>query len=164
HDLHEAFGLPRPPRAPVRREGESSDDVVELALLALVLGETDARDLGVAVRHAGDVVVFDRVRLAPRDLLGHDYALAEPFVRQHRRARHVADRVASRRGRLEARIDLDEAAIVELDAGFLEADVLGIDGSAGGHQADRGLQPLIAALGLAAPGDPVLADVRLRHL
>src|SRR3989449_11760730 len=99
-DLHEAFGLPRPPRAPVRREGESSDDVVELALLALVLGETDARDLGGAVRHAGDGVVLDRVRLAPRDLLGHDHALAEPFVRQHRRAPPAARPRNSPRWRL----------------------------------------------------------------
>src|SRR2546422_5451756 len=32
---------------------------------------------------------------------------------------------------------LDEAAVVELHAGFLEADVLGIDGAAGRHQDDR---------------------------
>src|SRR5437879_6722293 len=75
-DLHEALSLPGPARAPVRREGEFSDDVVEPALLALVLGETDARDLGVAVRHARDVVVLDRVRLRSEE---HTSELQSPM-------------------------------------------------------------------------------------
>ncbi len=42
-DLHEAVGLARGARAPVRREGELADLVLELLLLALLLGEPPGR-------------------------------------------------------------------------------------------------------------------------
>ena len=62
NDLHEAFGLARRARAAVRREGELADLVVELLVLALLLGEADRRDLGMAVRRVRDVAVVHPVR------------------------------------------------------------------------------------------------------
>ena len=47
-------------RAAVGAEGEPADLVVELLLLALLLGEADAGHLGMAVGRAGHVVVLDR--------------------------------------------------------------------------------------------------------
>src|SRR5438876_10079509 len=80
-NLHAPLGLAGPTGAPVRREREAPHDVVELPLLALILGEPDAGDFGVAVRHARDVVVLDRLRLLASEELGDVHALPAPLVR-----------------------------------------------------------------------------------
>src|SRR5207245_2342419 len=69
-DLHEPLGLARSPGPAVGREREPAGHVLEVSLLALVFGEPDAGHFGMAVRHAGYVIVFDRVWLLPRDELG----------------------------------------------------------------------------------------------
>src|SRR6267143_3107756 len=56
-DLHEAFGLARTARAAVGGEWELARDVVELLVLALIFGQADTRNLGMAVGHARHVVV-----------------------------------------------------------------------------------------------------------
>src|SRR3989442_13456647 len=74
-DLHEALGLASSTRPAVRRERKPAGHVLELPLLALILGEPDTGYLGVAVRHAGHVIVPDRVGLLARDELGDIHAL-----------------------------------------------------------------------------------------
>src|SRR5881392_3555598 len=58
-DLDEAFRLPRDLRAAENPELERADADVEAALLRPGLGESDAADLGIAVRAAGNLVVVD---------------------------------------------------------------------------------------------------------
>src|SRR5688572_3141903 len=53
HDLHEALGLPRRAGAAVGAEREAADLIVQLLLLRLLLGEADARHLGMAIGDAG---------------------------------------------------------------------------------------------------------------
>jgi hypothetical protein len=108
--------------------------IIQLLLLALIFRQPDARDLRMAIRHARHVVVLDRVRLLPGDDLGDDDPFAAALVRQHGWAGDVADRVIAGRARLEALVDLDEAAVGELNAAFLEADVLGVHRAARRHQ------------------------------
>src|SRR5215217_5026893 len=99
-DLHESFRLARGARAAVRRKGELADLVVELAVLALLLGETHRCDLRVAVRRARDVGVVEQVRVLTGDDLRYDDSLALTLVREHRRTGDVADRVEPLHARL----------------------------------------------------------------
>src|SRR5687768_16211654 len=92
-DLDEAFLLARRAGAPIRTEWKLADLVLDLLVLALLLGEADGCDLGVAIRRARHVRVVDRVRVLARDDLRDDVPLALALVREHRRARDVADRV-----------------------------------------------------------------------
>src|SRR5207247_743909 len=59
-DLHEPFGLTGSTRPAVGRERKPASNVVDLPLLALILGEPDAGHLRMAVGHTGHVVVPDR--------------------------------------------------------------------------------------------------------
>ncbi len=63
--------------------------------------------------------------------LGAGDALVLGLVGEHRTGDHVADGVDALHAGGEMRIDLHAAAIVERDAGFLEAEALGV-----GHAAD----------------------------
>ncbi len=72
--------------------------------------------------------------MLPRDDLGDDHPLALALVREHRRAGDVTDRVDPLRRRLHPLVDLDEAAVGELHAGFLEANVLGVRRTSRGHE------------------------------
>src|SRR5205807_9264928 len=100
---------------------------VELTLPALYFADSDAGHFGVAVRHAGHVVVADGVGLPARDELGDGDAFPHALVGEHGRPGHVADGVVAGRGGLQAGIDLDEAPLGHLDAALRQADVLGVD-------------------------------------
>ena len=94
NDLHEAFRLARRARAAVRREGELADLVVELLLLALLLGEADRRDFRDGSRsRSGCCRSSRRARALAGEQLGDDDAFALALVREHRRAGDVADGV-----------------------------------------------------------------------
>src|SRR5690606_1886572 len=126
YDLDEALGLVRRAGAAVGAEGKAAGLVLELLFLALVLGQSEAGDLRMAVRDARDVVVHDRLRLVAGDGLGGVDALVAALVREHRRSGDVADAVDTLGARLERlRVDLHEAAVGQLHAGFLESHVLG---------------------------------------
>src|SRR5437879_4564433 len=163
-DLHEAFGLARAARPAVRGERKLAGDIVELLLLALIFGEADARHLGMTVRHARHIIVFDGVRFLAGDDLGDDGAFTKSLVRQHRRPRHVADRVVAGRRRLKILVHLDEATVGQLNAAFLEADVFGVHRAPGGHQDRRSHDLFFLAPGLDIEGDLVLAHSRFRDL
>src|SRR5262245_8910218 len=119
-DLDESFCLAGRARTPVRRKGEFTDLVFELLLLALLLRQTDGRDLRVTIRRIRDVAVIHSMRMLPGEILGEDDAFALAFVGEHRRACDVADSEDALRGGLHVIVDLDESAIGELDPGFLE--------------------------------------------
>ena len=58
------------------------------------------------------------------DDLGHRDAFVLGLVRQHRPPHRVADGVDALHSCREVIIDLDPAAVVQLDAGFLEPEIL----------------------------------------
>src|SRR6266550_4714971 len=163
-DLDEAFGLACAARPAVRGERKLAGDVVELLLLALIFRQADARHLGMTVRHARHIVVFDGVRFLAGDDLGDDGAFTKSFVRQHRRPRHVADRVVAGRRRLKILVHLDEATVGQLNAAFLEADVFGVHRAPGGHQDRRSHDLFFLAPGIDIERDLVLAHGGLRDL
>ena len=61
-------------------------------------------------------------------------------------------------------VDLDEAAVGELHAGFLEPDVLDVRRAAGGDEHDVGLELLLLAARLDRHRDGVLAGLHVRDL
>jgi hypothetical protein len=153
-DLHEALGLAAGARAAVGREGELADLVLELLLLALRLGEADAGDFRVAVGGVRDVAVVHRVRGARRRACRPGRALrASPCApasagRPRRRWRRRPSRWS------RTVVDLDEAALGGLHAGFLEADVLDVRRAAGGHEHDVHLSSFFsppASTGMVTP-------------
>src|ERR1019366_2846373 len=121
-------------RAAVGAVRELAHLVVDLLFLHLRFGHADRGDLGVAVRRVRNIAVAQRVERLPGDDFGDDHALALALVREHRRAGDVADRVEPLRARFHALVDLDEAAVGELKAGFLEPDVLDVRGTGRGDE------------------------------
>src|SRR5436190_3030191 len=164
NDLHEALRLTGRAGAAAGREGEFSDLVLDLALLALLLGESDRRHLGVAVGRPGDVRVVEQMGMLAGDHFGHDHALALSLVREHRRTGHVTDRVQSLHARLHPLADLDEAAIGELNALLLEPDLLDVRRATGRDEHDVDLELLLLAAGFDGHGDGILADLDVRDL
>src|SRR5438094_621339 len=73
-DLHEPFGLTGSTRPAVGRERKPARYVVDLPLLALILGEPDAGHLRMAVGHTGHVIVPDRLGLLAGDELADSHA------------------------------------------------------------------------------------------
>src|SRR4029079_16657329 len=109
NDLHEALGLARRARSAACHERELANLVIELLVLALLLGEPDRRDLRVAVGRVRDVVVVHPVRALAGEILGEHNALALALMRQHRGTGYVADGVDALGARLHVLVDLDEA-------------------------------------------------------
>ena len=163
-DLDEALRLAGAARPAVGGEGKLAGDVIELLLFTLILRQPDARHLGMTVGHARHVVVLDGMRLLACDELGYHDAFAAAFVRQHRGARDVSDGVITRGARLQVLVHFDEAALRQLDAAFLEADVLDVYRPTRGHEHRGRGDLLLLAAGLHIERDLVLADVRLGDL
>src|SRR4051812_16033554 len=109
-----------------------ADDDVEALLPRLLLGEPERADVGRAERRPRDVDVLDRVGLHPRGVLDGDDALVGGLVGERGAAHEVADRVHALYAGAERAVDVDQAAVVELDAGLLEAEALDVGAAAGG--------------------------------
>ena len=163
-NLDESVGFAGAARAAIGRERKLPGDVIEFFLLALVFGQPNARDLGVTVGHARDVVILDRMRLLAGQQLGDDHTFTTALVRQHGRTGDVANRVIAGGRRLQILVDLDEAAVGHLDAALFEPDVLGIHGAARGHQHGGGHDLFLLAARFHIERDLVLGHVGLRHL
>ena len=127
-------------------------DVVPL-LPGLRLGVAERRDLRLAVGRPRDHVEVDLHRLGAGDRLGGDDAHRLGGVGEHQLAGDVADGVDVRDVGAAAAVDLDRAAVGELDAGVLEAVALDARGEADGLQHLVGLEHLLVAAAGRADGD-----------
>jgi hypothetical protein len=123
-----------------------ADDDVEALLLRLLLGEAERADVGRAERRARDVDVLDRVRLHPGGVLDGDDALVGRLVGERGAAYEVADRIDALDVRAERAVDVDHAAVVELDARLLEPEALDVGAAAGGDHEPVDLSGLVAVL------------------
>ena len=132
-----------------------ADHDVDALLARLLLGQPERADLRRAERRARDVDVLDRVRLEPGGVLDGDHALVGGLVRERRARDEVADRVDALGRRAQRAVDLDQAAVVELDAGRVEAERLDVGPAAGGDDQVVGLALLVAV------GERDLVVVRL---
>src|SRR5829696_7736065 len=99
-----------------------ADDDVEPLLARLLLGQPERADVGRAERRARDVWVLDRVRLQAGRVLDGDDALVGGLVGERRALDEVADRVDALCRGAQGTVDLDQAAVVELDAGPVEPE------------------------------------------
>ncbi len=163
-DLHEPVRVARGARAPVGRERELADLVVELALLGLRFREADRGDLGVTVGAVRYIRVVHRMRMLPRDQLREHMPLARTLVGEHLVARHIADRVDVGRTRPELVVDLDEPTLRELHAGFPEPGRVGVRRPTGcdEHLLDGHVALLPARFD--SERDGILTDFDVRHL
>src|SRR5690606_17105805 len=125
-------------------------------------GEADGRHLRAAIGAAGDVALVDGMDvLEARDLLDADHAFMARLVGEPGRAGEVADRVDALDAR-EAPFVGHHMALLDLDARFLEAEVLHIAGDADRkNDAIHGHFRGLAALLLDDGGHVVLALLEL---
>ncbi len=80
----------------------------------------------------GNRLVVD-LAVAAGDEVGHHDALLLALVRQHRAAHAVADRPDALRAGAALIVDLDEAALIELDAGARGQQIARVGTAADGH-------------------------------
>ena len=116
-----------------------ADDDVDALLARLLLGQPERGDVGRAERRARDVDVLDRVRLQPGGVLDGDDALVGRLVGERGAGDEVADRVDALDRRAQRAVDVDQAAVVELDARLLEPEPLDVGPAAGGDDEVVGL-------------------------
>src|SRR5690606_25334180 len=109
---------------PGKVELDRLDTVGAVLLLGLRLGETDRRDLRLAVGDARDARLDDGRRVQPGDLLGDEDALLEAAVRELEPRDDVADGVDVRHAGVQTLVGEHEAA-VHRDALLLVAQALG---------------------------------------
>src|SRR2546423_4030681 len=159
-DLDEAFGVARGARTTVGREGKFPDFVVDLFLLDLRLGHADRCNFRMAVGGVGNIAVVHRMNvLLAGEELGEHHAFALTFVGQHRRTGNIANGVDPFHRCLHPLVDLDEAAIGELDAQLLNADVFDDWSAAGRNENLFDFEILLLATDVDAHGDRILADL-----
>ena len=113
-------------------------------LARLLLGQPERGDVRRAERRARDVGVLERVRLHAGRVLDGDDALVGGLVGERGAAHDVADRVDVLLRRALAAVDVDQPAVVELDAGRVEAERLDVRAAAGGDHEPVGLALLVA--------------------
>src|SRR5690606_28080311 len=131
--LDEAVGGVHGARPAVRHEGELADAVGDAGRLQFLLGASDAGDLRRGVDDARHRLVVDVAALAGQ-VLGDGDALLLGLVRQHRAGDRVADRVDALDVGLQVAVDLDAAALVELDADALQTQALEVGLAADGDE------------------------------
>ena len=137
----------------------------QAALLALLLGQADRRDLGPAVGrprlgvvvHGVDVGVAD-------DRVDRGQALVGRRVGQPEPADDVADRPDVRLGGPHVAVDRDDPAL-HGDPRRLEAELLDVGGAPGRHQHAVGGDLLrLAAVGADHQADPVVGSLQRRRV
>src|SRR5438105_2704320 len=116
--------------AAVGGERKFSGGVGDTGLLQLFLGLADRRHFRRGIHDAWNNIVIHVAGLTGDDL-GTGDAFILGLVREHRPCHHIADRIDALHAGREMRVDLHAAAIVERDAGLLEAEPFGV-----GHATD----------------------------
>src|ERR1044071_2004349 len=158
-DLDEALLLAEDARLARGREGELRRLHVVAQLLRLRLGQTDGRDLRVAVGARGHVAQVDRVRLLAGDLLDGEDALLRREVREPRRRDHVADGEDPGLARAAELVHLDRPAL-DLDLRPFEPEPFQVRHAPDGDQKHLRFETDVAALRVLARD----ADARVRSL
>src|SRR5206468_706291 len=123
YDLDEPLGLTERDRLAVADEREAPDPDLVSGLLGGGLREADRGDLRAAIGAAGDQPLVHRMRMEALDRFDADDALVLGLVREHRRARDVADRIDARHVGAAEIVDHDGAAI-GLDPELFEPEPL----------------------------------------
>src|SRR5438552_17260248 len=112
-----------------------------------------------AVGRVRNVPVVDSVdALLPRQKLGEDDAFALALVGEHWRTGNVPNRVNPFDRRLHPFVDLDKAAVGELNAQLLDPDVFDDWRAAGGNENLFDFEILLFSTDVNAHGDRSLAD------
>ena len=109
-----------------------ADDDVVARLARSLLGQPEAGDLRHAEGRCGNRRVVERMRVLAGGRLHRDHALLGSLVRQRRAGDDVADRVDAVAARLLVAVDLDQTALVSVDAERREVESLGVGRAAGG--------------------------------
>ena len=130
-------------RARIGRKGELADLVLDARGLELLLRLADPGDLGVRVHDGRDRVVVD-VPVALGDVLDRGDALLLGLVREHGPEGDVADALDALHARVELVVDHDAALVVELHAGGLEVQALGVWPATDGNKNDVRLELQVA--------------------
>ena len=131
--LDEALGLAERERPPGGGEGEASNLDVHPAFLGLLLPHANVSDLRVGVNAVRGRVIVGRAFGMARDVLDGAYALIGGDVGEHDAADHIADGPYACRARVQLRIHNDTPTL-QLDAGLLGTEPLGIRGTTDGEQ------------------------------
>src|SRR5690242_9764056 len=165
NDFDEAFCLARGAGAAASHEREFADLVVDLLFPDLRFGHPDRRDFRMAVCRTRDVAVVHRMHvLLTREILREDDAFAHSLVGKHWWTSDVADCVDAFDGGLHSFVDLDEAALGHLDAGFLDSDVFNVWRATGGDKDFFDLEWLFLPADLDIHGDGALAHLHIADL
>src|SRR5918998_1600862 len=144
-DLEEAVWLSLDERLADGPEGELRLlDLVAL-LLGLGPGEPERGDLGPGEGYARDEVLVHGQRVLARHVLDGDDALVPGGVREPVAPNHVTRGVDAVLGRPPEIVNLDDAPVVDLDAGGLQVEIFGHGLAADGDQERLGLEGLPAS-------------------
>ena len=135
-------------RLAVGLERELADLDGDAVALAFLLRAADRRDLRPRIGRARHLEVVDGLGLCAGDRMNRGDALVRGHVREQQAADDVADRVEVRLRGAHPAVDLDEA-LLDLGARRLEADVVRVRRTAGGHEHLLGAQ-LLGLLALLA--------------
>ena len=131
--LAEALAAAERQRARAGRPRERALLVCDAARFRFVLGEPDPRNLGIGVRDGRHDTGIEKTLQAGRDL-GRDLAFVTRFMSQHRLPDDVADREDVRHVRALLLVDLDQPALVRLDAGLLRRDLAAVRAASDGDE------------------------------
>src|ERR1700730_8677991 len=128
-DLNQRFQESSCLRKRVRSEhcfhGDLEHTVRDAPILSLFLAETYACQLWVG-EHTEWHLPAGRNVVPAGDVVADHPEIVKTDVSEHRSARYIADSPNSRRGCLKPLIDLHVSVPCQLDAGHLQADILGV--------------------------------------
>ena len=132
-DFHEAVGRVHGDGAAVGGEVEFADLDGAAGGLGGVLAEADGGDFRLGVNDAGHQIPVYMAGLAG-DPLGDGNAVLLGLVGEHRAGDNVADGPDVLDGGAEVVVDLDAFLFIELHAGFLKAETVGVGPAADGDE------------------------------
>src|SRR5690606_13143732 len=109
--LDEPFGFSNPPCLSAGGEWEFPDLDVVACLASVLLSQTNACNLWLAVRTARNIAIIERMNLKTCDCLDAENAFSGCFVRKPRRTCNVPDCIDTFDVRSHQRIHLDPTAL-----------------------------------------------------
>ena len=125
-DLHEALRLALLEGAADILHGHLGHRAPADRIAHLRLGQPDAAERRIGVQVVGDDAVADPARIVVEQVGGDDLEVVVGGVREGAPAVAVAQRPDAGDAGAQLIVDLDEAALVDGDAGLVEAEVVGV--------------------------------------